>query len=320
MVMANRSTQSAQRGNGKLLITGEYLVLDGALALALPVSLGQTLEFTYNEEASDTLVWKSLDNKGQEWMNKNLSKYTTPSYLSPDEQSFHALLKHTVFQDEKLASVTCHLEFNRQWGLGSSSTLIHCLAHHYQCNPYELSAKSFGGSGYDIACAGHRSPLLYQRNLQTPFSPTVEKATWAPNYTNQIYFIYLGQKQNSRDAIAHYKQLNLSEKPIKTINELSRSFTQSTNFDDAAHLIQEHERIMASVLQKPCLDDKLWKEPTIVSKSLGAWGGDFCMVLFQGPINDLRKIASKHGLDTVLPWSFFSFESSKPSVSSTFTS
>ena len=121
--MANTSTQSTQRGNGKLLITGEYLVLDGALALALPISLGQSLEFTYSEEARDTLVWKSLDNQGKEWVNKTFSKSAKSSAVSPDDQSFHALLEHTVFQDKKLASVTCRLAFDRQWGLGSSSTL-----------------------------------------------------------------------------------------------------------------------------------------------------------------------------------------------------
>ena len=31
------------RANGKLLLTGEYLVLKGALALALPTKLGQTM-------------------------------------------------------------------------------------------------------------------------------------------------------------------------------------------------------------------------------------------------------------------------------------
>ena len=80
--MANTSTQSTQRGNGKLLITGEYLVLDGALALALPVSLGQSLEFTYSEEARDTLVWKSLNNQGKEWVNKtSASQQNHPLYL-----------------------------------------------------------------------------------------------------------------------------------------------------------------------------------------------------------------------------------------------
>ena len=318
--MANKSKQSTQRGNGKLLITGEYLVLDGALALALPVSLGQSLEFTYSEEARDTLVWKSLNNQGKEWVNKTFSKSAKSSAVSPDDQSFHALLEHTVFQDKKLASVTCRLAFDRQWGLGSSSTLIYCLANHYQCNPYELSAKSFGGSGYDIACAGHHSPILYQRNLEEAYSPTIQQATWAPNFTDQIYFVYLGQKQNSRDAIAHYEQLNQSEKPIHEMNELTQSVNNSADFNETAYLIQKHERLMASVLKTPCLDEKLWKDSALVSKSLGAWGGDFCMVLFQGPMNDLQRIASSHGLDTVLPWAYFSFESPKPSVSSTFAS
>ena len=318
--MGKTPKPSTQRGNGKLLITGEYLVLDGALSLALPVSFGQSLEFVYNEEASDILVWKSLDHRGQEWVNKNFSKSAKPSYTSRDEQSFHTLLANTVFQDEKLAGVTCHLEFDRQWGLGSSSTLIHCLASHYQCNPYELSSKSFGGSGYDIACAGHRTPILYQRNLQEPFSPHVQEAKWSPNFTNQVYFVYLGQKQNSREAIAQYKQLALSEKPIEAMNELTKSMNSSTSLDETAYLIQQHEHLMASVLKTPSLDKKLWRDSTIVSKSLGAWGGDFCMVLFQGPMDDLKKIASRHGLHTVLPWSYFSFEPSKPSVSSTFIS
>ena len=318
--MANTPTQSTQRGNGKLLITGEYLVLDGALALALPISLGQSLEFTYSKEASDTLVWKSLDNKGKEWVNKTFSKSAKSSYVSLDDQSFHSLLEHTVFQDKNLTSVTCRLAFDRQWGLGSSSTLIYCLANHYHCNPYELSEKSFGGSGYDGACAGHHSPILYQRNLNKVYSPTVEQAKWAPNFTDQIYFVYLGKKQNSRDAVAHYKQLSQSEKPIYDMNELTQSINNSADFKETAYLIKKHERLMASVLKTPCLDEKLWKDPALISKSLGAWGGDFCMVLFQGPINDLQRLASSHGLDTVLPWSYFSFESPKPSVSSTFIS
>ena len=317
--MAKHPTRSTQRGNGKLLITGEYLVLDGALALALPVSFGQKLEFTYHKEPTDTLRWKSLDHNGMEWVNKTYCKSEDQALASRDEQSFLALLANTVFQDEKLAEVTCHLEFDRHWGLGSSSTLIHCLASHYQRNPYELSAKSFGGSGYDIACAGHQTPILYQRNLEDVYVPTVEQATWAPNFTDQIYFVYLGQKQNSRDAIAHYKGLNQSDKPIPEINELTQAVNNSGDFKETAYLIQKHERLMASVLKTPCLDEMLWKDSALVSKSLGAWGGDFCMVFFQGPMNDLQRIASSHSLDTVLPWSYFRFESSKPSVSSNFT-
>ena len=90
--MAKHPTRSTQRGNGKLLITGEYLVLDGALALALPVSFGQKLEFTYHKEPTDTLRWKSLDHNGMEWVNKTYCKSEDQALASRDEQSFLALL------------------------------------------------------------------------------------------------------------------------------------------------------------------------------------------------------------------------------------
>ena len=51
--------------NGKLLLTGEYLVLDGALALALPTKLGQSL--TVEKTNGDNLIWESLDSKSYAW-------------------------------------------------------------------------------------------------------------------------------------------------------------------------------------------------------------------------------------------------------------
>ena len=48
------------RANGKLLLTGEYLVLKGALALALPTKLGQTMTVRHYEERSDEVIYLSL--------------------------------------------------------------------------------------------------------------------------------------------------------------------------------------------------------------------------------------------------------------------
>ena len=50
---------------GKLLLSGEYLVLKGARALALPTKLGQTLSF--EKKQSSQLIWKSLDKNGLSW-------------------------------------------------------------------------------------------------------------------------------------------------------------------------------------------------------------------------------------------------------------
>ena len=51
--------------NGKLLLTGEYVVLDGAKALAIPTKHGQSLKVT--PIAEPKLIWKSIDATGNVW-------------------------------------------------------------------------------------------------------------------------------------------------------------------------------------------------------------------------------------------------------------
>src|SRR5690606_12050838 len=51
--------------NGKLLISGEYAILDGALGLAIPTSYGQSLGLV--PTTSGMLDWKSYDRDGQPW-------------------------------------------------------------------------------------------------------------------------------------------------------------------------------------------------------------------------------------------------------------
>ena len=53
--------------HGKLLLSGEYLVLVGAQALAVPCKMGQSLEFEAND--SKILKWESWDHKNQLWFN-----------------------------------------------------------------------------------------------------------------------------------------------------------------------------------------------------------------------------------------------------------
>ncbi|HBU79591.1 MAG TPA: GHMP kinase, partial [Muricauda sp.] len=51
--------------NGKLLISGEYAVLDGALGFAIPSSYGQSLHVT--PTTSGFLEWTSLDENDKIW-------------------------------------------------------------------------------------------------------------------------------------------------------------------------------------------------------------------------------------------------------------
>lgn len=57
--------------HGKFLITGEYLVLKGALALAQPLRYGQRMDVKKTTEA--ILHWKSLDVTGNVWADMTFS-------------------------------------------------------------------------------------------------------------------------------------------------------------------------------------------------------------------------------------------------------
>jgi mevalonate kinase len=57
--------------NGKLLLTGEYTVLDGATALALPTKQGQYLDVEPTKR--ETFLWTALDANGTVWLEEELS-------------------------------------------------------------------------------------------------------------------------------------------------------------------------------------------------------------------------------------------------------
>ncbi|HCO83184.1 MAG TPA: GHMP kinase, partial [Arenibacter sp.] len=79
--------------NGKLLITGEYLVLDGAQSLAVPTLYGQSL--SVKETQDKLLTWKSLDDKGKPWFESDY-----------ELEHFDPVTKNTVSEEALAISVT----------------------------------------------------------------------------------------------------------------------------------------------------------------------------------------------------------------------
>lgn len=56
--------------NGKLLLTGEYVVLDGATSLAVPTKFGQDLIVEPIKESQ--LIWGSFTHTGECWFEASL--------------------------------------------------------------------------------------------------------------------------------------------------------------------------------------------------------------------------------------------------------
>jgi hypothetical protein len=152
--------------NGKLLLTGEYFILDGAVGLALPTKFGQSLSVEASAEKG--IFWKSIDHENKVWLEVQFSE--SLEIISTSNNGIAETLQNILLKSQisnLKSQITTILDFPNDWGLGSSSTLISLLAQYANVDPYELLAKTFGGSGYDIACATAKVQSLTNSRLTT---------------------------------------------------------------------------------------------------------------------------------------------------------
>ena len=98
--------------------------------------------------------------------------------------------------------VTTKLDFPRNWGFGSSSTLISCVAQWFIIDPFKLHFSISNGSGYDIACANSKSAITYSINNKTPL---IHSISWKPSFNESLFFVHLNNKQNSANEVAKYQ-------------------------------------------------------------------------------------------------------------------
>lgn len=291
--------------NGKLLLSGEYAVLNGALALAIPTSYGQSLKATPTSSAQ--LKWVSYDESDHEWFHAEFDIENLGIISSSDPkiaQTLKVLLQQARLDNPLFLSdhdgflVETHLSFPRSWGLGTSSTLINNLAQWARVDAYELLWKAFGGSGYDIACAQHNSPLTYQLKKGVPH---VEEIQFNPYFKDSLFFVHLNQKQSSKDAIEAYRNRSFDKEAlVKRISTLTQKMIASPNLSEFEILMEEHETVLSEALGIPPVKQLLFPDYPGIIKSLGAWGGDFVMVT--GDDNSMAYFHDK-GYTTVLPYS-----------------
>jgi len=290
--------------NGKLLLSGEYAILDGAVGLALPTKYGQSLKISKHEDSQ--IKWKSIANDSSVWFETELDAYSLEIRQSSDLETARTLqkilrqatkLNHEFLYGSQGYSIKSVLDFDRRWGLGSSSTLINNIAQWAQIDAYQLLWNAFSGSGYDIACAQHNSPILYHLN---DGQAKIEEVDFNPSFKDQLYFIYLNKKQNSREGIARYRNQNF-DKPqlIKRISEITKQLLACTSLPEFEDLLSIHEGLIGENLKLPTIKSEKFSDYSGSIKSLGAWGGDF--ILATGGEDAPRYFKDK-GYKTVIPF------------------
>lgn len=289
--------------NGKLLLTGEYAVLDGALSLAVPTTYGQSL--TIETIDKQQLIWTSFDDKRAVWFETmfELEKIAMPQAPCNNEiserivQILHAAkqLNPKFLGNRKGYNISTHLTFPKNWGLGSSSTLINNIASWAQVDAYSLLENTFGGSGYDIACAQHDYPISYQIQGNNRL---VKRVAFHPSFSEHLYFVYLNKKQNSRDGIARYRsQTKDSKLFVSEISDITNKLIVCESLNKFDELITTHEALIAKQIKQKPIKQLLFNDFDGAIKSLGAWGGDFILVTSK---NNPKPYFENKGFKTII--------------------
>ena len=311
------------KSHGKILLTGEYLVLHGATALGLPTQLGQSLTVRRYEECgdeammrSDVILWKAYKPDGL-WFSVTLNPETLETIETDDQEKaerlsviLQAMRSLNPYSIQPGLCFETRLDFNPKWGLGSSSTLISNLAKWSGVDPFKLYKFTFGGSGYDVACANADEPIFYRYDSkQSTFVPPYSQqsyspANFKPSFADHLFFVYQGQKQDSSVEVYLFNQLfdpAQHVKEIESVSQVSRSLPQVTSLDEFRKLLSYHESIIAHCIGKTPIQQS-YPDFEGALKSLGAWGGDFLLAATDMPFEEVKAYFQEKGLTTIFKY------------------
>lgn len=285
--------------------------MDGAHALALPTTVGQSMKVKYRSSYQPTLNWKSFDHSGKLWFESDYEFWhfkpikvqennETQQILSDVLNAVRTMNPHFL-RDDLDVMVETKIEFPLEWGLGSSSTFLYNVAQWGYVSPFELLKKTIGGSGYDIACAQAMGPIVYHKNEG---KPQWETASFNPDFKENLYFLYLGQKQKSASEVLKYKERMIpgKEKIVSDLSLLTREMLQAKELATFDKIISTHEDIIAQALGYEKIKDKYFSDYWGSVKSLGAWGGDFALVTSDREPAVTREYFESKGFMPIIPF------------------
>jgi len=300
------------------MITGEYLVIKGAKALAVPTVLGQELQFSHNNKRKVKMVnWVSKIHGDVTWYS---NQFKIEEDFEPAEQQtsertefIRSLLiainnaKPEFFEEQGVYTFKTFMDFDPGWGLGSSSSLIANLALLTEIQPFELLFESSlnQGSGYDVATSFMGQPVMYHIEEEMYHWAEPIELNWK-SFVSKCRLVYLNRKQDSNLEVTRFKSKwkNFEDHDtIKEINEITEKLPVVKDYEEFCTLLAQHELILSEVLKTKCIKDKLFPDFNGVIKSLGAWGGDFILACPTGSSDQAEQYFFDKGYNVVIDFS-----------------
>lgn len=291
---------------GKIILLGEYAVLEGNDAVCIPLATGQKLELEKNNQQK--ICWKWFYKEkiiadfilDREDLHAHKVHAGDPSWAA---DLIRAIRKQNVFfLTDSGYSIRFINQFPHAWGLGSSSATIASLCRIAGVDPYLVNEEVMGGSGADIACTDKDNWFLYRKKKSLPFTWLIPFDFPFEQYT---YFIYSGQKQATAKHLKEVKRRSERKPfPASEINALIYRCFSSDNVADFISCLHEHEQYISAHIGHDPLGLK-FSDFRGQIKSLGAWGGDFFMGISAENQFYVKSYFQDRGFEMCFSWNEF---------------
>lgn len=291
------------KARGKLLISAEYMVLHGSLALALPLKKGQSMELIGSDK-SRLFSWKAFREEGL-WFSAVYDSHTLDVVKTDDQEKAEHLRKllgvcmemNPLFWKElREWDVETRLDFSPDWGLGSSSSLTALLAQWAAIDPLDLHFRISRGSGYDVACAITGRSIVYSLSDK---GPGYKAVSFKPPFASRLYFVWLEAKQPTASHLAKVAdRVTPYKEDIDHFTRLTQSMLEAGELSDFQNLMEEHEARLSAITRQQRVSETHFPGLQGSVKSLGAWGGDFVMIASEQEPAALFNYLDKLGLTT----------------------
>lgn len=288
------------KANGKVLLTGEYAVLYGAMALAVPLSAGQTLQVA-TPGREGFLEWQAWYGDSQ-WFQASIrladwEMETTSN--APRCRFLIRVLRAAIAMGASIpesAVCICQLDFAPDWGLGSSSTFIALIAKWLNVDAFRLHQQVSSGSGYDVVCALADKPLIFSRSGAEYHAG---QTSLCPDVLAQLYLVRLHRPVSTEKQLVRAKAYESRlRKVVSQVTALTIQMANTTNPAELPQLFREHENLIAWATGLQPIRDALFADFAGGVKSLGAWGGDFVLAASAPGREYCTEYFAQKGFDT----------------------
>lgn len=260
------------------------------------------------ELSGSEIIWTCHDAQGKKWFEAGIDLMGFDIISSTDEKMSKYLRKlfkaccnnNSEFLSHwKKYKVDHYLEFPLEWGLGSSSTLIRNMALWADISPYHLYFDIEDGSGYDVACAGSEDPILYTLGDGVI---DLEEVEFNPSFADQLYFLPLGNKVSSSEAVKAIRNKRPDKALIRKASDFSHKLLQIKTLQAFENWVEEHESMVSAYLGQAKIKDERFSDYWGAVKSLGTWGGDLLLISSKESKETTEKYFKEKSFDKLIPY------------------